>query len=260
MYGYWYSVKENFKFERKEFYQYLWTSLAYGFVLSFRKWGVDKFDFQSGISNFIQSAIVVLLCLFIHISAQKLVAIKLGYKASYSYWLNGILFCMLLTLLTNGYSGVIGFILIGAVTMEHIPRLRLGKFRYGTNLKDVARVSLAGPIANVITVLVLGTIFFSIGRDDLLFAIIVVNLFLAFYSMLPIPKIDIPTRVDSGSNGLGVFWFSRTLYVLTLATILIFAILVFISVAQNVWGLFAVAFVIGSMLSIIYSIALEQKN
>ena len=259
MHGYFYSLRKNLTFSRTELLQLFWTSLVFAFILTFRKWGAgDEFDALVGIKNLILALLVVILSMLAHVSLQKAVAIRLGYKATYSYWLNGLLICLFLGFLSFGF---IIFILPGAVMIEHVPSLRLGKFRYGTNLKDIARVALAGPIAHILIVLILGLIFFGTGKSDLLFSIILVNLLIAIYSMLPIPKIDFPTRMDSGTDGLGMFYFSRTLYVLVYATILIFSALILISTSYESFGwLFILAFILGCLVSIIYSVAVEQKN
>lgn len=259
MYGYWYSVKENFNFSRSEFSQLFWTSLAFGFALSFRKWGNgDTVDIPLGLVNLLFATFTVLLCMYIHVSLQKLVAIKLGYIATYSYWLNGLLFTVFLAFLSFGY---LSFVLPGAVMLTHVSKLRIGKFRYGINLKDIARVALAGPVAHIILILILGPIFFATGRNEAVLSIIIVNLLLAIYSTLPIPKIDVPSKMDSGSDGLGIFYFSRTLYVLVFTTIIIFSGLVLSSANYVGMGwLFIIAFIIGCIFAFFYSISLEQKN
>ena len=66
--------------------------------------------------------------------------------------------------------------------------------------------------------------------------------------------------IDSGSDGLGLFYFSRTLYVLVFFTILSFTFLVLFSKNAGYGWLFTLAFIIGCILSGIYSITLEQKN
>lgn len=259
MYGYWHSVKENFTFSRSELSQLFWTSLAFGFALSFRKWGTgETVDVPIGIVNLLFATVIVLLCMYIHVSLQKLVAIKLGYTAKYSFWLNGLLFTVFLAFLSFGY---LAFVLPGAVMIEQVPRLRLGKFRYGLNLKDIARVALAGPISHILLVLILGPLFFATGRNEVLLSMILVNLLLAIYSILPIPKIDMPSKMDSGSDGLGMFYFSRTLYVLVFITTVVFAGLVLSSANTVGMGwLFIIAFIIGCLFALFYSISLEQKN
>lgn len=259
MFGYAYSLKENFSFNRKELLELFWTSLAFAFILSFRKWGSGKsVNLGEGLYNLIFALIFVLLAMFVHVVLQKVVAIKLGYKATYSYWLNGILLSVFLVFMS---VGIIMFILPGAVMIEHIPKLRLGKFRYGTNLKDIARVAFAAPMAHILTVMIIGIFFFAFGKPDILFSFIFLNLLLAVYSMLPIPKIDWPTKMDAGSDGLGVFFFSRTLYVLVFATVLFFAVLVFLATSYAaLWWMFIIAFLLGSIVALIYSVMIEQKG
>jgi hypothetical protein len=259
MQGYWYSVRENFEMSRKEWTEIFWTSLIFGFILSFRKWGEgDTVNVASGIGNWILAKIFVVITMLIHVSCQKLVAIRLGYKATYSYWLNGLLLCTLLGFMSFGY---IMLILPGAVMIEHIPKLRLGKFRYGTNLKDIARVALAGPISHVLAVMIIGVFYFSSGRPEILMDLMFLNLLLGVYSMLPIPKIDVPTKMDAGSDGLAMFYFSRTLYVLVFATILIYTGLILVATTYaSLWWLFILAFFIGSALAFLYSLSVEQRN
>ncbi|GIU69368.1 MAG: hypothetical protein KatS3mg002_0604 [Candidatus Woesearchaeota archaeon] len=259
MYGYWFSVREHFNFSRSEISQLFWTSLAFGFALSFRKWGSgESVDFTVGILNLFFATIAVLLSLYIHVSLQKLVAIKLGYKATYSYWLNGVLFTIFLAFLSFGY---VAFLLPGSVMIEHIPKLRLGKFRYGINLKDIARVALAGPLSHILIVLIVGPIFFMTGREENLLSLIIINLLLAIYSTLPIPKIDTPSKMEGGSDGLGLFYYSRTLFVLVFVTVVVFAALVFSSATLiGIGWLFLISFIIGCIISLLYSIWIEQKN
>jgi len=257
MYGYFYSLKQYFSYERKELTGILWTSLTFAFILTaFFKGFLRKPVLLEDTIIFLASAfILVLIAFFVHVSFQKAVAIKLGYKANYTYWLNGVLISLFLSFFSLGY---IPFIFPGSVSIEHIPKLRLGKFRYGTNLKDLARVALAGPLVHIILVMIAGIFYFATGaaRDGVLFLFILINLFLAVYTCLPIPKIDIPTKIDGGSDGLGIFFFSRTIYALVFCTIVVYAILILFA---QVWS-FVIAFVLGAIMATVYSIAVEQKN
>lgn len=260
MYGLGYSLKQYFKFSRKEMNEIFWTSLAFAFILTFRKWGSGKnVDLASGLTNLGLALLFVLIAMFAHVSLQKVVAIRLGYTATYSFWLNGLLLCVLLTFLSVGY---IVFILPGAVMLQHTPLIRLGKYRFGPNLKDIARVGLAGSMSHVVLIMVIGLFYFYGGHNEWLFAFIIINLFLAVYSLLPVPKIDLPTKMDAGSDGLSMFFFSRTMFVLVFSTIFVYSILVYIAANSyaTLGGLFIVAFIIGCILSIAYSISVEQKN
>lgn len=258
MQGYWYSVRQNFSFSKTELSHLFWTSLAFGFALSFRKWGGEVYDFKVGILNLLFYSSVVFFSLYFHVSLQKLIGIRLGYKVTYNYWLNGLLFTIFLSFLTIGY---VSFLLPGSVILEHIPKLRLGKFRYGFNLKDIARISLAGPLSHILLVMIVGSVFFITPHNEAILAIVFVNLLLSIYSLLPIPKIDLPSKMETATDGLGVFFFSRTLYVLVFATVLVFSILTYASVTVVSLGwLFLISLFIGIVVSALYSIYVEQKN
>lgn len=276
MYGYWYSVRQNFEFTRQELKELFWTCLAFAFVLVAREWYSPKFSSDvynslfmftnsdirlvlggEKIAFFVIMLIVVFLSLYFHVALQKLVGIRLGYKVVYSYWLNGILIGLFLSILTFGRVPILSvFILPGAVHLEHLPKLRLGKFRYGVNAKDIARVSLAGPLSHIITMTLLGMLYFSSGKSAILFALITANMLMLLYSIIPIPKIDSPTKMDSASDGLGLFFFNRTVYILCAVTVLIYLLL--ISVASTF------SFVLSLLLALIatgvYIVVMKQPT
>jgi hypothetical protein len=74
--------------------------------------------------------------------------------------------------------------------------------------------------------------------------------------MLPIPKIAIPTKIDSASDGLGLFFYSRKIYVLCAITILFYSILIWAATLFS----FVLAFVLGILAVIIYSIVVKPPS
>ena len=234
MYGYWSSVKTNYSFSKEELKELFITSLAFAFMLTiyYENVFVITGDIRIQLSDksiyfFILSLLAVFVAMYFHVALQKLIGIKLGYKVTYMYWLNGILIGLFLSVLTFGKIPLISlFILPGAVTLKHVSTLRLGKFMFGMNAKDIARISLAGPIAHVLIVTVLGSLYFMTNKNPMIGRLITANLLLMIYSMLPIPKLDMPTKIDSASDGLGVFFYSRTVYLLCAITALVYAVLI----------------------------------
>ncbi|MFA5796740.1 MAG: hypothetical protein WC916_01725 [Candidatus Woesearchaeota archaeon] len=255
MFGFFYSLKQYFRISTKELSQVLWTTIAFSLILTafFKGFLRKPVLLEETLVFFIVVLLFTFISFIIHISAQKAVAIKLGYTATYMYWVNGILVSVFLSFFSLGF---IPFILPGSVSMEQVPRLRLGKFRYGMNLKDLARVSLAGPLSHILLLMIAGVVYLSSGKNEIVFTFVIINGFLAVYSCLPIPKIDIPTKMDAGSDGLGIFFFSRTIYMLVFCTILFYVIL--IALAQ-VWSL-VIAFILGLIMMFIYGATMEQKN
>ena len=206
---------------------------------------------------FILSLLVVFIAMYFHIALQKLVGIKLGYNVKYQYWLNGIMLGLFLSVMTLGKIPLFSILILpGAVTLEHIPKLRLGKFRYGTNAKDIARVSLAGPLSHVVIITILGILFFNTDKNPTVLHLITANLLLMIYSMLPVPKLDLPTKIDSASDGLGLFFYSRGVYVLCAATFLIYAVLIWTASLFS----FILAFILAFVATTVYSIAVKQPT
>lgn len=264
MYGFWYSVRENYSFSRQELTELFWTSLAFAFMLT--SYYENLFSINADVrimitdttlAFFVLALMVVFLAMYIHVSLQKLVGIKLGYKVKYTYWLNGILIGLFLSIMTLGKVPVLSiFILPGAVTLEHLPKLRLGRFRYGTNAKDIARVSLAGPLAHILLTMLLGIVFFITDKNQIVARLITANLLLLIYSMLPVPKIDFPTRIDSASDGLGLFFFSRKVYVLCALTVLFYAVLIWTLTIFS----FVFAFILGLLALLVFSVTVKQPT
>jgi len=264
MYGYWHSVKENYSFSRKEFTEVFWTSIAFAFMLTsyYKNIFIIGTDVRLVLSYeavlfFLLATCIVFAAMYFHVALQKLAGIKLGYKVTYQYWLNAILVGVFLSVVTLGKVPLLSvFLLPGSVTLEHIPKLRLGKFRFGTNAKDIARVSLAGPLSHILMVMLLGIVYFISGNDKTVMIFITANLLLMIYSMLPIPKIDLPTKMGGASDGFGIFFYSRQIYLLCAATVLFYAILIWTASTFS----FIIAFALGIISTIIFNIATDQKN
>lgn len=261
MYGYWHSVKENYSFSKDELKELFITSLAFAFMLT--SYYEDIFAISGDIRIqltdkaaffFIFSLIAVFLAMYFHVALQKLVGIKLGYKVTYTYWLNGILIGLFLSVLTFGKIPVLSlFILPGAVTLKHVTTLRLGKFQYGMNAKDIARISLAGPLTHILIISFLGLIYFITDKNIVIGRLITANLLLLIYSMLPVPKIDIPTKINSASDGLGVFFYSRKIYLLCAITTLFYAILIW---SMSIFS-FTLAFGLGLVTLSLFSVTMR---
>ncbi len=257
MFGYKYALKQNFSFTAQELRQMFTTSFVFAFILTalFKGFLRQRIILEETLLFFAVILVFILFSMGFHISMQKAAAIRLGYKATYTYWTNGILLSLFLNFMSFGF---IPFIFPGSVQIAHLPKLRLGKFRYGANLKDLGRVCVAGPLAHVFLIIIAGAVYLVVNgtKDGYLYAFIGVNMFLAFYSILPIPKLDLPTKMDAGSDGLGLFFFSRIIYFWVLAVILLYLLLIILGSIFSI----VLAFLLGSIGTIVYVILLDQKN
>ncbi len=205
-YDYYDIVKRYFVFDPLESRSLLITSLILAFCLSFRQWGVGNvFSVRVGLFNFFNAFVIVLLALFINISAKKLYALHLGYKVRYEFWVFGLVFALLLTFVTNG---VLFFLAVGGFSMSIIKGYRLGFFRHGLNYFALGVVSFMGILANI--ALAAFFRFFNFTNSPIVQEAIVVNLMVAAFALVPIPPLD----------GVKIFFASPFLYAFTVGLLL----------------------------------------
>jgi len=198
-------IKEYFRFERKEVTGILVSVILIAFILSFKEWGGEKFDIAVGLVNLAVAFLIVFLGFLVHVSAQKINALRLGYVAEFQYSMYGLIGGLILCFASNGYLFFLG---TGEVRIRHMLRMRLGTFRYGLNYWEYAKISFVGPMANIFLA-VFFKFFYATGSPILEKAVLI-NIFIAIFSMLPIPFND----------GLNIFFGSKPFYVFGFGTIL----------------------------------------
>jgi Zn-dependent protease len=247
--------EKHFKFSSKEAYKLIVTSLVAAFGLTLSQ-GYGFFDLtkeQSIPGYFLNFAIIfllVMLALFFHISIQKLAALKLGYEAKYTYWKNGF---VISTLLCFASFGFLPLFFTGSLWLEENKKLRVGRHRYGFMQKDAGVVAFIGPLSSIMLALLLGFIYAFTG-GKLLFALIAINLFVAVYSLIPLPTFEGIRDFKGGTTGLYLFIASRWVYVFTLGFVISFSLLVMIA---EVFSLI-IALILGIFASIVYYNVYEQ--
>lgn len=244
-------IEKRFRFSKKELTQIIITVLVAAFVLSFRSWGGEEFSLGEGLSNLLITAIIVFVSFMIHLSAQKLVALKMGYKSKYKYWLNGILISLIMCFFTYGYFPLF---FTGSLWHEVIPKLRMGVFRGGAKHKDLGYIAFAGPLSNIIIVGLLAPIYIA-TESSLLYTIIVANLLIAIFSLLPIPTFEKLRQFKGGTTGLYLFIASRWIFVLVFVTVLAFAALILLFQAFS----YIIALLIGAIITIVYYLRFEAE-
>ncbi|WP_461866103.1 site-2 protease family protein [Thermococcus sp.] len=145
-------------------------------------------------SNFEAKAILyvvpaVVTAFIFHELAHRQIARKYGYVAFYKRWDFGIILALgvaILTKLTTGHSWV--FAALGAVYIY-------APYQYWEDKEAYGKISLAGPLTNIIVGIVAGVISkYYLTPYTISWAVLrytaVVNLWLAFFNLLPIPPLD----------------------------------------------------------------------
>ncbi|MBW3022956.1 hypothetical protein KY308_02545 [Candidatus Woesearchaeota archaeon] len=239
----WYTIKKHFKFSPEEIKSFLVTIVFLGFMFSFREWGVDSFNAAAGFFNWFNTVLVVCFALLVYISAQRLMAIRKGYRAEYKMWFYGLIIAFLVTFVTRGYI-VLAF--VGTAIISHLEGHRLGKFRYGLNYKDLGVISLMGPFSAIVLAVIFKIISTILPNSPLAGKLFVVCLMIACFNMLPIPWLD-------GGN---VFFASRLLWVFSFVALLVAAVLLYFY--ASVLGVIIAAVFVGAISMIIWQVFVEE--
>jgi len=238
-----YTIKRYFTFSADEIKSIIVTVFFLGFMFSFREWGSGaSFNFQSGLLNWVNSGLVVLLALLVYISFQRIMAIRKGYKIEYRMWFWGLLAGVILTFVSSGF---LPLAFLGTVIIYHLEGHRLGSWRYGLNYKDLGVISMMGPLSLIILALIFKIISFASG-SVLVDKMIIVCAILACTNMLPLPWID-------GGN---VFFASRTLWVFGFAGIV--AASVFLYFFSSIIGVILGAVVVAILAAMSWFVFFEE--
>ncbi len=170
------------------------STLALGFIFSLSSFSLPYF---------IILTIVLALSFIPHELAHKMVAMRYGHYARYVMWKEGLFFALLLAIITGG-----NFIFAapGAVMIS--------KLRFGTS-RENAMISVAGPTTNLLVALT-SYLIYQIHPLSLLYILMRINAFLAFFNLLPIPPLD----------GSKIIWYSIPLWaaLISLAGILVWGL------------------------------------
>ena len=270
---YYHRVQEGFSFALGEHQQLLFTSIVAGFILAFRKWGVEEFNFLAGFFNTILAFIVVLGSLYLHVAAQKLAGLKVGYFPQYRAYPTLLTIGFILAFFTNG---IIPFFPPGCLHIETNERMRLGKLRKGYTMWEASHVTFAGPLANIVLAAILGLVY-QIIPLSIIYTVITINLLIAVYAMLPIPQFYMPSKEqvksmsgqlvtggnplynlqfrEGGPVGLFIFMHSRIFFVLLLSLVVFYAGLIY---TVNVFAIF-LAFILSLVTTVIYYYLAEKS-
>ncbi|MBI4210670.1 MAG: site-2 protease family protein [Candidatus Diapherotrites archaeon] len=187
-----------------------WFTVSFAFA-----WiGLKVFSI-GGAGEFLSQLAIMLVAVgtgfILHELAHKYVAIHYGAHAEFRAWRIGLLLALGLAVISNG-----GFV-FAAPGAVYVVGNNIGVRKNGI-------ISLAGPVANLLIVLVFGLAFAAMNpsgfAEQAMLATMYVNFFLAAFNMLPIFPLD----------GSKVFYWSKLAWFATIAIaaagVLLFPIIV----------------------------------
>ncbi|MBI4738245.1 hypothetical protein HY772_01560 [Candidatus Woesearchaeota archaeon] len=237
-------VKRYGQFSPKEIKGILLSVIIIAFILSFRQWGKEHFSIAIGINNFLQTLFFVGIGFLAHQIAHRAAALSIGYKVEYQAWVIGLVISLILAFVSNG---VITFLAMGGIAVTHLAVHRLGRFRYGLGYHTMGWIALAGPLANVALAIIFKSIEGVVGGSALLDKGVSVNLWMALWSMIPVPPFD----------GSKTFFGSRYIYLFALGAVIGIAVMITLisSVLYAVLG----SLVLGTILLWVFFVYIDKQ-
>ncbi|MBI2135504.1 M50 family metallopeptidase [Candidatus Woesearchaeota archaeon] len=230
-------IKRYYNFTRLEARNLIITILILGFIVGFND-GTPNSTFTYWITNMFNSILIVALAVLVHESAHRVIALIGGYRAEYRVWWYGLMFGLILTIVSRGK---IWFLLPGGFIVDILQRHRLGHFRYGINYWIVGIIAFMGALANLLLAMIFKILMYIpyFQGNPLLEKVVLVNVIYAIMSLLPLP----------GLGGINLLYASRITYfslypaliaagLLTIYANVFIAVISFIIVGILAWIIF----------------------
>lgn len=230
-------VRRYYNFTRLEARNIIITILVLGFIIGFDD-GIPNSTFIYWITNMFNSILIVALAMLVHESTHRIIAVIGGYRAEYRVWWYGLMFGLILTIVSRGK---LWFILPGGFVVDILQRHRLGHFRYGINYWIVGIVAFMGAFSNLLLAMAFKILMYipNFQGNPLLEKVVIVNVLYGIMAMLPLPGLD----------GINLVYTSRIAYfslypalivagLLTIYANVFFAVISFIFVSILAWVIF----------------------
>lgn len=224
-------VKHHFGFNAGEIKALLTTIFVYGLILSF-SFEMAEPNLILWLKTLIPSFLIAALGIIVYVSAIRIAALKQGYMAEFKMNYYVMSFIFILSIVSRGH---LFMVLPGIMVFHMLEGLRLGGFRYGINLIEIRWPIFIGSLSCIILALFF-RVLSNLGQfagNPLLEKVILVNLSIATFSLIPLP--DFP--------GLHVLISSRLVY--AFASSLIFGAAVAIFLNLGFWVSVFIPLVIG---------------
>ena len=217
-----YNIKRYFKFSAEEMRGLLIGIFIIAFIVSFDEWGAKTFNVLIGLRNFLNAILIVTLAVLFRNTIQRIAGLTLGYKIEYRMWLYGLLTGIVLIVVSNGKFWLIA---PGGLLFYHMPGHRLGAFRYGLNYFPMGVIAFLGPLSNLLLAIIFKWLLIYFPANILLKKAMVINIWYAVFTMLPIPPLD-------GSHALFAtrYWYAFTVTIIMVLALSLYFLSIFASI------------------------------
>ncbi len=226
--------------ERREF----WLAIfILGFVTSWNKWGSVEFDFWVGLGNLVISFLFATVILSTHHFAQRWWGLSQGLKVEHKIWWYGAGIALVTSILSQGSFVILA---LSGTYISALTAHRLGRYRYGAQIKDFAMIALIGPVAVIVIAGIVKSlqIYTNLPLPELwVNQFFVTSIAFAAWNLLPIPPLD----------GSRIIFSSRLLYAFVIGGVLGYAFLLSAGIYSWLW-----AMVIGLATMCLFYFSLEN--
>ncbi|MFH1409857.1 MAG: hypothetical protein ABIH34_08160 [Nanoarchaeota archaeon] len=234
-------VKHYVRFSQREMNDIFLSLLVITFVFAFDD-GRETLNISFWGLNFLGILILVAISFLTHQLVQKLVSVFAGYRSEYKVWGWGVIIALLFSFVMKGAWFVIP---VGGVFVYHLAIHRIGQFRYGLSGYYSMLIAVSGPLANIVLALIFKLLFLLTDATFLLTAM-KINLWMAFWFILPVPPL----------NGGTAFFGGRSTYTFFFGFII--AAIIMISLLQNIFLIVLGTLVISLLFWLVYYLIIER--
>lgn len=217
-----FSGRTSAKFSKKDLSHLLFATFSFAIIFFLYKWKTTDFSYNTAFAFFLFVFVTLFLSTIIAVYIQKKYAISKGYLIEYENSFAYVIAGILISFLFHAYLLVIVPGMIYLVTHQ---RLRLGHFRPLVHVKDMAVVSMILPIVYFVLFVISMSFYYSTGNFVFKEVMRIMIVMCVFY-LVPAPK----------QNGLSIYRWSVTGFVIMVVTALVFFVAVFITEPAIILG------------------------
>ena len=215
-------IRDFFKFSKRERRDLIISILVVTLIFAFNDKS-DVFVLSHWLFNYFKVLVIVSIAMMLHVTVQKLAALYMGFTAEYKISTMGIYAGLIVMLLTKGKWYII---LPGGIFFDFLVIQRLGHFRYGLTLLPSGIIAALGPLSNLVIATIWETIALWGIYPEFFHQMTFINLYYAFFSMMPLPKTD----------GVWLFFGSRLTYFFFFGVLFGYILLYAVGIFSLIWA------------------------
>ncbi|MBT6773764.1 hypothetical protein HOA91_00185 [Candidatus Woesearchaeota archaeon] len=232
-------IEDFYKFSQQEIIGLIAATIVITIIYSM----IDNYRVVIDPFKVLLISVIAIISLFFRFSCQKIYGLSQGQKAEYKVWWIGLGISFVVALLSGGK---VPLIFVGGAISTIMIKQRLGELRYGQSNMVMAITALWGILGNLILAILFAVALYISPQNYFFNQGMKLNLVMAFCALFPLPQLD----------GLSLFFGSRNLYYVAIATVLLSAVLL---LTKTAFGLIA-AIVVGLGVGLFYILIGSEKD